>query len=246
MNLTILKNLGFNDKEILIYTTLLKTGAASIRAIATKSEINRGTVYDILKKLQAENLVSFYHEKTKQKFVAESPDKLLELVKTEENKLRDAKKELNNLIPELKSLQGKENSSPVTKFYEGKGGVKAILDDVLLTEEKSKDKTYYVYSAKDASSDINAAYPNYTKKRIGKKIKVNVISLAKGGSVKGFDERRWLGTENNSATFIIIYQDKCAFISRNAAEKPVGVIIENKMIYETQKGIFLQLWQFIK
>lgn len=245
MNLTILKNLGLSDKEILIYTTLLKSGASSVRQLALESEINRGTTYDILKKLQNSGLASYYHQKTKQKFVAESPNKLIDLVKSEEVKLKDAKNDLKELIPELVSLQDKDNLNPVTKFYEGKTGVKTILDDVLLTLEAQADKTYYVYSSKDASNDINTSYPQFTKKRISKKIKVKVISLAKGGSEKGFDERRWLGTENNSATFIIIYQDKCAFISRSISGKPVGVLIENKMIYETQKGIFMQLWSFL-
>jgi hypothetical protein len=73
-------------------------------------------------------------------------------------------------------------------------------------------------------------------------IHVKAISLAKGGGTSGLDERRWLGTNDESATFIIIYASKCAFISRDARQVPVGVIIENKMIYETQKMIFLHLW----
>lgn len=246
MNLTILKNLGLNDKEIMIYTTLIKSGASSVRSIAEISEINRGTVYDILKKLQETGLVSYYHEKTKQKFVAESPDKLMKLVEDEESKIRNVKDDLCSLIPELKSLQGRDDEAPVTKFYEGRGGIKTILLDVLSTMSKTSEKTYYAYSAKDASNDINSAYLGYTKKRVNEKIRVKVISLAQGGNLNGLDERRWLGTENNSATFIIIYQNKCAFISRGSTGKPVGVIIENKMIYETQKGIFLQLWGFLK
>jgi len=70
--------------------------------------------------------------------------------------------------------------------------------------------------------------------------------LASGGKIYGLDERRWLGTNDESATFILIYADKCAFISRDAHDLPVGVIIENKMIYETQKIIFLRLWNLIK
>jgi hypothetical protein len=71
---------------------------------------------------------------------------------------------------------------------------------------------------------------------------VKAISLAKGGRTSGKDERRWLGTDEESATFIIIYAGKCAFISRDAAGLPVGVIIENRMIFETQKVIFNKLW----
>jgi hypothetical protein len=49
----------------------------------------------------------------------------------------------------------------------------------------------------------------------------------------------------SNMTYILIYADKCAFISRDSRNNPVGVIIENKMIYETQKILFLQMWKLI-
>ncbi len=109
-----------------------------------------------------------------------------------------------------------------------------------------KNREYYIYSSTEASSDINKAYPNFTKERIKREIKVKSISLASGGNLHGLDERRWLGTDEKSATFILIYANKCAFISRDLEGIPVGVIIENKMIYETQKIIFLKLWEFLE
>jgi HTH-type transcriptional regulator, sugar sensing transcriptional regulator len=190
-------------------------------------------------------LVSYYHQETKQKFVAEDADKLAKLVREEEEKIKKIKNKLDGLIPELKSLQDKGGSRPATKFYEGKKGIKFILEDVLNTVGGEKEKEYFIYSATKASEDINNAYPNFTKDRIKKKIKVKAISLASGGKTYGLDERRWLGTNDESATFVLIYEGKCAFISRDARGLPVGVIIENKMIYETQKIIFLRLWDLI-
>ena len=52
---------------------------------------------------------------------------------------------------------------------------------------------------------MKKAYPAFTKVRIKKSINVKAISLAKGGKTHGLDERRWLGTHDKSATFIIIY-----------------------------------------
>jgi len=176
--------------------------------------------------------------------VAEEPEKLLKIINDKTEKLRKAKNSLKELIPELSSLKDKGGDKPVTKFYEGKTGIRFILEDVLSTV--LKDNEYYIYSATNASDDLNNAYPNFTRDRIKKKIHVKAVSLARGGTLSGLDERRWLGTEDESATFIIIYSNKCAFISRDARNQPVGVIIENKMIYETQKKIFLQLWKFLK
>jgi sugar-specific transcriptional regulator TrmB len=243
MDSTILKKLGLSEKEVKVYLSLLEYGAISIRGLADLTGLNRGTVYDILKRLQEWGLVSFYHQKTKQQFVAEKPERLLRLAEEREKEAARIKDQLGGFIPELSALADKGASSPVTKYYEGKNGVKAILEDVL--ESQNPGEEYYVYSARKASEDLNAAFPDFTKARVKKGIKVKAISMAEGGKLSGLDERKWLGTKDDSATFIIIYSEKCAFVSRDAKEQPVGVIIENKMVYETQKKIFLQLWRLI-
>ncbi len=248
MDIAIFKKLGLNDKEIKIYLKLLEYGAISVRGLAELTNLNRGTVYDVLKKLQDLGIVSYYHQQTKQRFVAEEPEKMIKLVNDKEEELNNTKKKLESIIPELKSLQGKGENKPTTKFYEGKPGIKLIMEDVLLSMFKKKEgrKEYYVYSATHGSDDINKAYPNYTQNRIKKEIHVKAISLAQGGKTHGLDERRWLGVNDKSATYILIYANKCAFISRDAKGAPVGVIIENRMIYGTQKVIFLRLWGLIR
>lgn len=246
MDVTNLKKLGLSDKEVKVYISLLEYGAISVRSLAELAGLNRGTTYDILKRLQEVGLVSYYHQHTKQKFIAEDPEKLLGLIESKEKEIKNVKSGINNLIPELKSLQDKGGSGPVTKYFEGARGVKYILDDVLLSFEKQEEKEYFIYSAANVSDDINDAYPDFTKTRIKKKIKVKAISLSKGGKVNGLDERKWLGTNNESATFILLYSGKCAYISRDVKGSPVGVIIENENIYQTQKTIFLEIWKNLK
>ncbi len=247
MKATVFEKIGLSEKETRVYLALLESGGISVRGLAEITKLNRGSVYDILKKLQIRGLVSFYHHETKQKFVAEDPEKLGLLIEEKEQKLKIAKNEIEKIIPELKSIQDKNGKKPTTKFYEGRLGIRKILEDIfeVLMKEAQDEKEYFVYSAKEASEDIKDAYPNFTKDRIKKGIEVKAISLTGGGRTSGLDERRWLGTQQDSATFIIIYAGKCAFISRDALDSPIGVIIENEMIYETQKIIFLQLWNLL-
>lgn len=248
MDISIFKKLGLNDKEASVYLSLLENGANSVRNLASLAKLNRGTTYDILKKLQELGLVSFFHKNTKQNFVAEDPEKILELLADREIELKKAEEKIKLLIPELKSLQEKGGDKPVTKFYEGRAGIKFILDDILNSMKALEDKNYYVYSAAGVREDVYEAYPDFNKKRIKNNIKANTISMSEGGGTYGVDERKWLKTEKSSQgnmTYILIYADKCAFISRDSRNNPVGVIIENKMIYETQKAIFLQLWKLI-
>lgn len=246
MDVSILKKLNLSDKEIKVYLKLLESGASSVRALAELTGLNRGTTYDILKRLQEMGLASYYHHETKQRFVAEDPEKLLHILADEENEFKKTKEKIENILPILRSLQDKGGNKPVTKLYEGKSGIKFILNDVLSAMSEESSKEYYIYSATKASDDINSAYPNFTKERIRRKISVKAISLAKGGKTYGLDERRWLKTDEESATFIIIYAGKCAFISRDMSGNPVGVIIENRMIYITQRIIFLELWRLLQ
>jgi sugar-specific transcriptional regulator TrmB len=248
MDITIFKKLGLSDKEMAVYLSLLEHGASSVRNLASLTNLNRGTTYDILKKLQEAGLVSFFHKNTRQNFVAEDPERILKLLFDRGQDLKKAEEKIKDLIPELRSLQEKGGGKPTTKFYEGKTGVKFILDDVLLSIKNQADKNYYVYSAAGVREDVYSAYPDFNKKRIKNNIKVNTISLSEGGSTYGLDERKWLKvreTDKGNMTYILIYADKCAFISRDSRNNPVGVIIENRMIYETQKTLFLQMWKLI-
>lgn len=243
MDYSIFKKLDLSDKDVKVYLTLLEYGATSVRSLAELSDLNRGTTYDILKNLQELGLVTYFHQDTKQRFVAEDPDKLLKLLADQEEELKNSKDRIRQMIPQLKSLQEKGGHKPVTKLYENKEGIKFILDDVLNSLKNEIIKEYYIYSATKASDDINKAYPNFTKERIKRGISVKAVSMAEGGRTYGLDERRWLGTNEESATFVIIYAGKCAFISQDATGFPVGVIIENRNIYETQLVIFKQLWE---
>ncbi|MFZ2226272.1 MAG: helix-turn-helix domain-containing protein [Candidatus Moraniibacteriota bacterium] len=248
MDITILKKLGLDDKEAQIYLALLEYGAISVRGLAEVSALNRGTAYDTLKRLQEMGLVSYYYQEKKQRFVAEEPEKLLEILKKREQEIKEVKNGILDIIPELKSIQDKKDLTPVSKLYQNRAGIKTILDDLLSSMQilPEEQREYYIYSSTQASADIHKAYPTFTKDRIKKNIRVKSISLAKGGNLHGLDHRRWLGTDKNSATFILIYSGKCAFISRDSQGSPVGILVENKMIYETQKMIFLSLWDFLE
>ena len=249
MDILVLKKLGLTDKDAKVYVKLIEHGPISVRALAQLSDLNRGTTYDILKSLQRKGLVSYFHHDTKQNFVAEDPLRLIKLIKDREEELIEVKNKIDDIIPELKSLQAQGDNKPVTKYYEGKEGIRFILDDVLTTMKESDANEYYIYSAPGVREDIYAAYPDFIKKRIKYKLIVKTISLSEGGDTYGLDERKWLPKSQISnkveTTYILIYGNKCAFISRDSSHKPVGVIIENKMIYETQKIIFDQLWKFL-
>ena len=87
------------------------------------------------------------------------------------------------------------------------------------------------------------AYPGFSAQRIKLGIKVKTISIGPGGETVGLDPRKWLTQKESSPTYTLIYSGKVALVSVDAEGKPMGVIIEDRNIYQTQKMIFDFIWQ---
>lgn len=240
----ILKNFGLNEKEASIYQALIELGPSPVRALANAAKINRGTTYDILKSLQQQGLVSFYNTKSHQHFVAEPPEKLLLALQDKRQNLQEVEEQIKESLPELKILFEKQGGKPAVKLYEGLKGIRSILEDVLQSMEQCKEKIYYVYSSTNVRKNVYLAMPDFSEKRIRKEIKVKTIALGEGGQLVGLDERKWmhLPEKDLKATYEIVYNGKVAHISLQASENPVGVVIQNDEIYQTQKLIFEYNW----
>jgi sugar-specific transcriptional regulator TrmB len=244
--IALLKQLGFSEKEIQVYVSLLNLGPSSVRSVASEAKINRGTTYDILKSLIQRGLVSYYHQDKHQYFLAEDPERLKNVVKEEISELTRSQSDLDKLMPELKSLYNKPEQKPVVKYYEGARSIKNILEDVLDTMSELNERMYYVYSASDVRKHLYKDFPNFAKERIKRKIQCQVIAIGSGGELWGMDERKWISKSEGSPTFIMIYQGKMALISLNKDNKPIGMIITDQGIFRTNKMIFEYIWKTLK
>ncbi|MEJ0021068.1 MAG: helix-turn-helix domain-containing protein [Candidatus Doudnabacteria bacterium] len=245
----LLEEFGLSDKETNVYLALLELGPAPARVVARKSGVNRGTAYDILKKLVDLGLVSFYR-KGKQHFAAEPPERLVEAVEDKQTRLQRLKVSISEKLPELKTMFVAQGGRPTIRVYEGFKGVKKILEDVLNTLGEAAEKEYVVYSAATAKDrkSIYQEFPAFNQRRVEKGIRVRTISLGEGGFLSGLDERKWLsgGRNRTTATHELIYGGKIAHIGLDSSEIAFGVIVENRDIYFTQKQIFESLWGKLK
>ncbi len=254
----ILQKFGLNQKEIEVYLALIELGPSPVRLLASKSGVNRGTTYDILKSLITLGLASYHNKQSHQYFSAEPPSKIVSALEDKLLNTEKLKDEVEAQLPKLQALFERQGGKPAVKLYEGLKGIKSILEDVLETVARSKTREYYVYSSLDLRKDVYKAMPNFSEIRKRKKISVKTISLGKGGQLVGLDERKWIATSPYSpkivgeerggvlkATYEIIYAGKVAHISLDDAENPVGAVIQNQAIFETQKIIFENLWSKI-
>ncbi len=224
-----------------VYVDLLSLGPSSVRELAEKTGINRGTVHELLKELKDQGLVSFYEKDSKQYFVAEDPSRLSALLAKQMENLQEVKKDIGQLVPELKSLHDKGGERPVARYFEQER-IHEILADVLEVCERTGEMEYRIYSAAGVREYMYDGFETFSDARLAKGISVKVIALGKGGELRGLDQRKWLEASSETQTYIIIYPGKTAYISLDAKNKPVGVVIENAGVCETQKNIFDSLW----
>ncbi len=126
----VLKDLGLEEKEVLIYLALLELGEATVLSIAQKSGIKRPTAYVILQVLEEKGFVSRVVRGKKTFFTPQHPQKLIT-----ETELR--LKELKASMPQLEALFHKEEGKPRVLMYEGKEKLDRAFDEVFVVRGES-------------------------------------------------------------------------------------------------------------
>lgn len=231
------------QKEARVYIALLKEGPSSVRQMAAATGLNRGTIFDLLKALQTNGLARYYNEKTRQYFVAAPPVKLKELAEERTRDVVKASAALDNLVPELESLYDNGDKHPAARMYEGLEGVRTILEDILETMSAEKEKEYYVYSSSAVrDAGLYASFPDFTDVRIAAGVAVKTISLGSHGSTAGLDERKWIKAIEGTPTYILIYGGKVTYIFLGNNGELMGLIMENRGLFATQRLLFRELW----
>ncbi|PIR04575.1 MAG: hypothetical protein COV59_00415 [Candidatus Magasanikbacteria bacterium CG11_big_fil_rev_8_21_14_0_20_39_34] len=114
-----LKHLGLSEKEIQIYLVVLQYGSIGATKISKNTQINRTTVYSVLKELVAKKLITEDLASPIAKFVARPPESIEIQIKREEEKLKTKKQWAMRAVRELTTLtQSTKYSVPKIVFVE--------------------------------------------------------------------------------------------------------------------------------
>jgi len=163
-----LKNFGLTEKQAKIYLACLELGESSIAEIAKKAQIKRTTIYNIIEEMLEKGFLSKFGEKRKENYVAEPPDKLLNILKNREIELR-------GWLPKLLAITNAGSTfKPEVRFYQGKEGLKAVYDDTIKYSQKGTEILTYV-SVADCYNIIPNYIKSYLKRRIESRITMRAI-----------------------------------------------------------------------
>ena len=172
-----LEQIGLTKNQSAVYLALLKLGSTTAQNIIKESGMHRSRVYDSLERLEDLGLVSYVVKDFKKYFQAANPEKLLDYL--------DEKKEIvNQILPELKKLEGMKKEVISASVYKGKEGIKTIHSEML-----KEGKEVLVLGAKGMIfKELPYFIPNFEKERIKKKIKFKLIYDKK--EVKEFEKNK--------------------------------------------------------
>lgn len=120
-------NFGFSDKEAAVYLAALQLGLSSVQDISEKSGVNRATAYLIIDGLIKRGLISSFIKDGRKRFAAESPDKLLSLLRLQKNELEEKERELVAVLPKLLAIHNIEGDKPQIRYLEGFDGVASVM-----------------------------------------------------------------------------------------------------------------------
>lgn len=240
----VLRVFGVEPRETRIYLALLESGPASIRDIADRAGINRGTTHELLKRMQQKGVVSYFPKGKRRHFSAEPPSRLKELALNHQSQVLEAMDLLEEkVIPQLSHLRPVTGNADV-HYYEGDDGIELVLKDILSTVSEQENRSYSVYSAKAIRKHLYRPFPNYTRQRIKLDIRVRVIAIGEGGEDAPLADRKWIDEKSseNAGSYIAIYPPKVALISLSEGDLPTAVVIQSPTIANTHQTIFNTLW----
>ncbi len=239
-----LQTLGLSEQESRFYVASLTLGKSPVSKIAREANLNRSSVYSIVKRLSERGLVS--HSKTSSGLVisATSPKHLLAL----------HEEQTTNFIKQVEQLQELfvvAKAEPGVRFYEGSDGLRAVLTTIL---EEAKE--ICVFGDGDAfRKAIPGWTERYSERRSNQKIHTRLLLKATQQSVsaakylrsseedgkKAYSKIRLLPETLGIRGGFDVYNNTIILYSFD--EQNVAVMVESKMISSMMKAIFEILWE---
>jgi sugar-specific transcriptional regulator TrmB len=233
-----LSEVGLTINEAKVYLALIRlAGFSKASEISKETGLPRTFIYEILKSLLFKGIATYVIKAGVKYYEAAEPDRLKAILKEKEQKL-------SSILPALKELKPIIREKPNTELYEGKEGLKTILEDILKMKPGSVCCSYSSYKIFEV---LRFFFPNFIRRRIKGKIKSRMIQEKKPEFLKFISEFKQTHldirfTKAVPAASIFIYDNKVAFLTMRE-DAPIGVLIKDKEIFATQLQLFEQLWK---
>ncbi len=126
-----LTHIGLTEKEASVYLAAAELGPSVAQDIAKKAKVNRATTYVMIDSLKTRGLMSSYSKGKKKYYVAESPERLLSMIRLQRQEIEEREEEMSKIMPQLRAIYNVEGAKPQVRFLEGLDGIKTVHEEVL-------------------------------------------------------------------------------------------------------------------
>jgi len=238
----ILKEIGLAEEEIKVYLAMLKIGSNLASKISEETNINRSHVYQLLERLIVKGFVSYVIKENRKYFSAINPEKIMEIIKEREQKLK-------NILPNLLGLTSFEKEKPIVEIFEGKEGIKTVLHDILKVK-----KEWLAFGSSGKGQEVLSFYAEHWEKE-REKLKIplrGILDSSESGINRGKDIAKRKYTQikhvyeeysNPSSTWI--YGNRLALVIWSK-EHSFAIRITSREITDNFRKHFEVLWKNAK
>lgn len=246
-----LEKLGLSSKEARVYLASLSLGASPVQKIAEASKVNRATTYVMIESLTERGLMGSFEKGKKKMFVAQSPEHLQHILRSEIDAVEKKKTLLAELLPDLNSMMALTGEKPRVTLFEGKNGLREIHED-LVRHAKTSGAIDNIAAVDDARELVLfEEMENHWDTIANNKIHVRVIYTQTGPAEKIPEKLKpfWQERRIDKEKFpfhgeIVIYGDKVAALSFKG--EILGFLIESKGVAQTLRTLFGLAWEGAK
>lgn len=244
----IFQELGLSEITQKIFNDLIVNGATTASKLADRVGIPRSSVYDHLKILIKNGLVTERKEEYKKVFQIDDVRNIQEILNDKIKALEVEKKQFELSLPSL--LQKVAFVEPQIKFYSGKGGMKQVMNHIMLNRNI---ETILFWPMSEMMKVLG---PEYLKELNEKRVKRNIflraiwpkdktLNTKKYPYLKGGEETlRDLRFAPKGMTWNMgywLYEDRVAFLS--SEKEGFGFVVQSKDFANLIKLQFEEMWK---
>lgn len=233
-----LAKIGIAGKLYKLYLAAVELGEAPVQEVAARAGLARTTAYDVLERLEQQELIRIEERQGRRYVVAEDPVGMLQ-------RLELRRQVLSDLMPQIRSLYNRSKGKPQIRFYEGEDGVHTVLWDTLNCRSKLLRGILSMGELIEMTG--RGEMDTYIAERVSRGITLQVLRSRSKDTERiwpsGQAELRELRYAPDSVVLGItqyVYDDKVAIIS--SKRENYGLVIESEDYARLQAALFETLW----
>jgi len=245
----ILIDSGLTDKQATVYGVLISTGDLSAQDIVSLTKLKRATVYDTLKSLSKEGLVTTFIKDKKTYFHPEHPYSVREVALKRKNSVDHGLNQLESSMNDLVSEYMTSTHTPGVLVFEGREEVKKVYEDLL---QEGKEILSIVQPANIDPPLYKWLTTTFVKKRVSKKIPARVVVAGASNEATVYselDKKELRGSRTIEDPLFqvgiefMVYGNKVAYVSFSKNADIMGIIIQNQFIASAMKSVWQIVWR---